>query len=85
MNPARLAHDLDTPHVYPEGLDMHTAEAKALRDQLRAMINAYNFDGSDSMTDYFHVNFYGGVDFDWQMEKAAREAFKAARAVAQVA
>ena len=28
---------------------------------LNAIVDSYNFDGSDSMVDYFHVNFYGHV------------------------
>lgn len=34
-------------------------EAKAIAETLH---NAYNFDGSDIQTDYFHVNYYGSVD-----------------------
>jgi len=40
-----------------------TEEAKALIAKLEGLLNAYNFDNSDSMTDYFHVRFYGHVNF----------------------
>jgi len=44
-------------------------EGRALDTQLEAMISAYNFDGSDSMTDYFHVNFYGHVNIAGAMTR----------------
>lgn len=34
-------------------------QAKQIAENLH---NAYNFDGSDIQTDYFHVNYYGSVD-----------------------
>jgi hypothetical protein len=48
----------------------YTAEAIALRDALDGMLKAYNYDGSDTMTDYFHVNFYDNVDFCGELEAA---------------
>lgn len=39
-------------------------EALAARLTLERIHGAYNHDGSDIMTDYFDVNYYGGVDFD---------------------
>jgi len=33
-----------------------------LRDSLEKIRNAYNYDNSDIMTDYFDVNYYGGTD-----------------------
>jgi hypothetical protein len=44
-----------------------TADALALVKKLEGLLNAYNFDDSDSMTDYFHVNFDGSVDYDWEV------------------
>ena len=37
---------------------------KALADELKAISDAFNYDGSDLMTDYFDVNFYGHVITD---------------------
>jgi hypothetical protein len=48
---------------YDRDLHRHTPEATALLKKVEALVAAYNFDGSDSMTDYFHVNFYAHVDF----------------------
>lgn len=40
---------------------MPTPALAALADELRAIHWAYNYNGSDPMTDYFDVNYYGGV------------------------
>ncbi len=37
------------------------AAGEALIATLQLMVNAYNYDGSDSQTDYFSVNFYSHV------------------------
>lgn len=38
----------------------------ALGAELHSILHAYNYDGSDSMTDYYDVNFYGHVHADGQ-------------------
>lgn len=49
-----------------------TAAATALREAVESIANRYNFDHSDSQTDYFHVNFYLTVAFaDWHAEREA--------------
>jgi hypothetical protein len=42
----------------------YTPEATALRETILAMLNAYNFDGSDPMSDSCNVNFFAHVQFD---------------------
>jgi hypothetical protein len=42
----------------------YSPELKELMDYIEAIINSYNYDGSDSMVDYFDVNFYGFVDVE---------------------
>lgn len=49
----------DVP-LYVTGHELN-ANGKVLQDKAEAIVNAYNFDDSDSMNDYFNVNFYGGV------------------------
>ena len=39
-------------------------EGESARTTLERIHGAYNHDGSDSMTDYFDVNYYGYVKFD---------------------
>lgn len=34
---------------------------RAVNDRVENLMAAYNYDGSDSQTDYFHVNFYTHV------------------------
>jgi hypothetical protein len=41
-------------------------QLKPILDALEQIHGWYNFDGSDAMVDYFHVNYYGGVDVDWR-------------------
>jgi hypothetical protein len=74
MNPERVIADIEQPHVYKDRQHLiHTTEAIALLKTLESMLNAYNFDGSDSSVDYFHVNFYGHPNFAGKLESAERE------------
>lgn len=64
------------PHVgwgYVQEKDMWGQPRWVPNEELRGILKAlkeihgqYNFDGSDSMVDYFHVNYYGDVDVDWR-------------------
>lgn len=44
--------------------DTESTESRAVRDALEDLHNAYNHDGSDTMTDHFDVKFYGGVSVE---------------------
>jgi hypothetical protein len=76
MNPKRI--ELETRdsrfqwQTY-ESEPRYTADASSTLKKIEEILTSYNFDDSDSMTDYFHVNFYGGVKFDWRDENAERE------------
>lgn len=54
--------------------------AQDVLDTLNGLMDAYNHDRSDIMTDYFDVNFYGHAEFDWEwageQRKQAVEALK---------
>jgi hypothetical protein len=39
-------------------------EATRVRSLLQSIHDSYNYDGSEAMTDYFSVNYYGGVTID---------------------
>ena len=41
-----------------------TGEAKAVYEKVDSIVNAYNRDNSDMMTDYFDVDYYGTVQLD---------------------
>lgn len=44
--------------------ERYTPEAVALKDKIEAIANQYNYDNSDSQTDYFDVNYYLYVNYD---------------------
>ena len=54
--------------------ERYTVAGKSILRVLGGIVGAYNYDGSDPMTDYFNVNFYAHVNFDWELEADAREA-----------
>lgn len=65
--------------------DVLTDEAQAAKITLERIHGAYNHDGSDSMVDYFDVNYYGQVDFesaDSARFRAREQARKAERRAA---
>lgn len=59
-------------HAYP-GPSRYTAAGSALIKALEAILGAYNHDGSDTMTDYFDVKFYGNASVDGTWEAVERE------------
>jgi hypothetical protein len=51
---------------------VYTPAAGEVLKTLEGLLAAYNYDGSDLNTDYFHVNFYTSVDFDWRLVEAQK-------------
>lgn len=41
-------------------------EARVLHDAVESVREAFNYDGSDPMTDYYDVNYYGSTTFENQ-------------------
>lgn len=39
-------------------------ETKEIRNNIEKLLNSYNYDKGDTMTDYFDSNFYGFVDLE---------------------
>lgn len=83
LNWYRLDAEKAEPHQYPGNFPQHaraiySPEGTRVVKLLEAMVEAYNFDGSDTQTDYFHVNFYKTIDFDYDLEKAWRAEWQAA-------
>jgi hypothetical protein len=56
----------------------YTPQAAGVIEALRRIVRAYNFDGSESQVDYFHVNFYSDCTFDLGLELAERNSIRAA-------
>jgi hypothetical protein len=50
-------------HEYNEELGYQTLNenGKYIKKQLEELIDAYNYDGSDTQTDYFYRNYYSNV------------------------
>lgn len=79
LNPERLRLEWEDPHAYVTDRDCprYTPEATALLEKLSSYAEAYKRDNSDSMSDYFDVNFYGGeAAFEYELEDAERAAFR---------
>jgi len=68
-SPERVLYERDYPHSTSHPGGRYTDAARALLDALEGIRDAYNYDRSDRMTDYFDVNFYGSVSFDWELER----------------
>ena len=60
-NPDRLRFERENPHAYCS-LNRYSDEIQAAVQKLNEIHGAYNFDGSDRMTDYSHVRFHGFAD-----------------------
>ncbi len=67
INPAFIAAKAADGVNWPCDIHQTSDEARALLEDLRAIVAAYNYDGSDMMTDYYHVNFSGSVDISWKL------------------
>lgn len=48
--------------------ERYTSEGAALLRKLESIVSAYNYDGSDPMTDYFDVAFYKSIAYDQTLE-----------------
>jgi hypothetical protein len=77
--------DLEFPIIDREGylasklnsdprVSRYTKIARLTLKVVDLILNQYNFDDSDSMTDYFHVRFYGDAKFDWKYEATETDA-----------
>lgn len=62
------------------GQKVLSKQALEVNRLLQQMVDVYNYDGSDAMTDYFDVNYYGfaRIESEWDADWRARE--KARRA-----
>lgn len=72
LNPERVKFEHENPHAFPGNLPQFSPTGKALLDTVEAVVNAYNFDGSDTSFDYWNVNFYDSVDFGGEFLRAQR-------------
>lgn len=77
MNPAPLlAHELFPQESSSFRFQQYTKDGARCIAVLEGLMQAYNFDHSDSQTDYFHVNFYGHASVDCRLLEAQRTAVR---------
>ena len=69
--------------VPTEGEGRYSDECMEVLKKVKAMLDAYIYDDSDTMSDYFHVRFYIHVNLDWRLERDATAAEKASASVAE--
>ena len=73
-NPEFIAAYAADPHAYMGSLPpRYTQETTDVIAEIESIVAAYNYDRSDTQTDYFCVNFYGHVRVDWQYEASSRK------------
>lgn len=72
LNSERVKFEQENPHAFPGNLPQFSPTGKALLKTVEAVVNAYNFDGSRTESDYWNVNFYDSVDFDGDFLRAQR-------------
>lgn len=48
--------------------ELYNTEGEALLKRVKEIVRAYNFDDSDSMSDYYHVNFSQKIEFDHDLD-----------------
>lgn len=70
LNPERVKFEQDNPHAVSGSLPQFTPAGKALLEKVEAVVNAYNFDGSDTNFDYWNMNFYSSVAFESEFLRA---------------
>ncbi|MCR4330240.1 MAG: hypothetical protein NUV65_06885 [Candidatus Roizmanbacteria bacterium] len=56
----------------------YTDTGRSILWTVEAIVNQYNFDKSEPMVDYFFVNFYSSVEYNWQWERSITESLKTA-------
>ena len=78
FNAARLVWDHEHPHAghwdCPEEVRaLYSPEVEAALKTIESILASYNYDGSDSMTDYFDVRFYSHAKFGCSEAERAAE------------
>jgi hypothetical protein len=81
INPEFIRLEKEHPHEYyiarSRGVDRFTDKAGNALELLKTIVGSYNMDGSDVQSDYFCVNFYSTIDFEWRLCQDEREAIEA--------
>lgn len=81
INPEYLAYAAENPHDYHQRPPYYTHEAMVLIQALEGYTNAYNYDNSDPMSDFYNRLYGGSVSVDYELKKATEDAIKARGAI----
>ena len=57
---------IENPYGTRHGIERFTQEAKDVLHKLEDIVNQYNYDNSDLMTDYFERGFYESIEYDYE-------------------
>ncbi|MDP1918384.1 MAG: LPD29 domain-containing protein [Myxococcales bacterium] len=76
-SPAWLAKERLLPHDNAPRPFLYSAPARTLLRDVESEVEAFNFDGSEPESDYFHVRFYGEVRFRAGVVDAAKSRLEA--------
>jgi hypothetical protein len=60
------------PREYRDFEKEHNKELNAILEYCNRLHKSYNFDDSDSMSDYFHVNYYGSASIDYKYKQTEK-------------
>jgi hypothetical protein len=71
LNPERVQFEHQNPHEFCE-LPQFSKTGQVILQMAESVVNAYNYDGSDSSVDYFNVNFYDNVGFSSEFLQSQR-------------
>ena len=78
MNPKFVKEMAENPHrYYGEYSPRYRQEVSDAIKLLYRTVGAYNFNNSDTMTDYFHVRFYSNVEVDYSATQREEEEIRA--------
>lgn len=73
VNEARVRVDLRLDPDEGPPVSLLTPQGLALVAAVEKIRESYGFDDSDTMTDYFHVDYYGSSEIDWEFREAQRK------------
>lgn len=77
-NPHTSRYDYPNPRDCKPGT-VHLADwAIELREALKEIVDQFNWDNSDTMSDYFDVNYYTDVDFSYRLDQKVQAELDAA-------
>lgn len=69
LNPQWVIANKENPDRYQDRTPRYTKKGQKVIDTVESIRDAYNHDGSDSMTDHFDVKYYGSTDVWWELER----------------